>query len=195
MIFSFSQIIQWLIHYKYFALFPIMVFEGPIITVIGGFLSSLGYLNIFLVYTTVVLGDLVGDSIYYALGYWGRNQFVEKWGRYVGVTAERVKRLEHHFEKNGGKTLILGKLTHAVGTAILLAAGVAKMPYGKFIWYNFVPTLPKSLILLLIGFYFGQSYAEFSKYLSYTAFVTIATAILLTVIYIIMIKIGKKYTE
>jgi len=43
------QIVNWLLAYKYLLLFPIAVIAGPIITVIGGFLSSLGYFNAFLV--------------------------------------------------------------------------------------------------------------------------------------------------
>lgn len=71
---SFQQIISLLTAYKYFFLFPIVVVEGPIITVIAGFLSSLGYLNIIIAYLVVVAGDIVGDSAYYAIGFYGRKK-------------------------------------------------------------------------------------------------------------------------
>ena len=60
--FSLDQIIGWLLVYKYFILFPVMVIEGPIITIIAGFLSSLELLNPFLVYVVVVIADLTGSS-------------------------------------------------------------------------------------------------------------------------------------
>ena len=88
-----EQIILLLTTYKYLLLFPIVVFEGPIITVIAGFLSSLGYLNIFIAYGVVVVGDIAGDIMYYALGYYGRDRFVNRWGRFLGITSERVERL------------------------------------------------------------------------------------------------------
>jgi membrane protein DedA with SNARE-associated domain len=193
--FDLPTIITWLIHYKYLLLFPIVVVEGPIVTIIGGFLVSLGYLNFFLAYLVLLFGDLVGDSLYYSIGRWGRNRFIERWGRYVGITAERLALMEAYFEKHGGKSLFFGKLTHAVGGVILVAAGMAKVPFWKFIWYNFLATLPKALILMLIGFYFGQAYAQLNRYLDYTALVTVAVVVLLIILYLVVRKIGKKYED
>ncbi len=164
-------------------------------TIIGGFLVSLGYLNFFLAYLVLLFGDLVGDSLYYSIGRWGRNRFIERWGRYVGITAERLALMEAYFEKHGGKSLFFGKLTHAVGGVILVAAGMAKVPFWKFIWYNFLATLPKALILMLIGFYFGQAYAQLNRYLDYTALVTVAVVVLLIILYLVVRKIGKKYED
>lgn len=109
MIFSLDQIIGWLVVYRYFILFPVMVLEGPIITIIAGFLSSLELLNPFLVYAVVVIADLFGDFVYYAIGRWGRKNFINKWGKYIGLSAAKIIRLESHFEKHTRKTLIFGK--------------------------------------------------------------------------------------
>lgn len=195
MFFTFSQIIGWLIHFKYFILFPITIIEGPIITVIGGFLSSLGYLNVFIVYGVVIVGDLIGDSLYYAIGRWGRGGFIKRWGKYIGLNEKRTEHLEKHFENHSGKTLIIGKLTHAVGVVALFAAGVAKMPFWEFIWYNFIASIPKSLIFIIIGFYFGKAYSRISQYLNYVAIATITIVVFLVVGYLIVRAIGKKYEE
>jgi membrane protein DedA with SNARE-associated domain len=189
----FQQIILLLTAHKYLFLFPVVVVEGPIITVIAGFLSSLGLLNIFIAYAVVVGGDIVGDIMYYALGYYGRQRFAKRWGRFLGITSERVERLEKHFEKHSGKTLVIGKLSQGVGAVVLVAAGIARVPFRKFIWYNFVPTLPKSLILLLIGYYVGESYIKISSYLDYAAIGTVVAAIIFIVIYFMMRKVSKKY--
>jgi membrane-associated protein len=183
---SLDQIIALLIQYKYWLLFPIVVFEGPIITIIAGFLTSLGYLNFIIAYVLIVFADLVGDVIYYYFGRFGREHFINRWGRYLGITMERVKKLEKHFGSHTGKTLILGKLSHAVGGYILVAAGIAKVPLKDFIKYNFIATWPKSMILFLIGYYFGRSYYQISKYLDYTAWGTIALVIILILVYFVM---------
>ncbi len=190
-----EQIILLLTTYKYLLLFPVVVFEGPIITVIAGFLSSLGYLNIFIAYGVVVVGDIAGDIMYYALGYYGRERFVNRWGRFFGITSERVERLEKYFEKHTGKTLILVKLSQGIGAVVLVAAGIAKVPFRKFVWYNFIPTLPKSLILILIGYYSGESYVKISSYLDYAAIGTVIVAVIFIVIYFIMRKLSKKYVD
>jgi membrane-associated protein len=190
-----QQIILLLTAHKYLFLFPVVVVEGPIITVIAGFLSSLGVFNIFIAYAVVVVGDIAGDIMYYALGYYGRQRFVKRWGRFLGITFERVEQLEKHFEKHTGKTLIIGKLSHGIGGVVLVAAGLAKVPFRKFVWYNFIPTLPKSLILLLIGYYSGESYVKISSYLDYAAIGTIVTAVIFIVIYFVMRKVSKKYAD
>ena len=50
-------------YYKYWLIFPIMVLEGPIITVISGFLVSLGTLNAFVAYPLLFFGDLLGAAL------------------------------------------------------------------------------------------------------------------------------------
>lgn len=178
MVFSLGQISGWVAHYGYAALLPIMVIEGPIITVLAGFFSSLGYLNIFWVYGVVVVGDLIGDALWYGLGRFGRLSKLERWGRYVGITRQRVERLEKHFHEHSGKTLVLGKLSHGVGAAFLFAAGVARMPFRRYLWFNFLATLPKSLLLLLVGFYFGQAVAKINSYLDFIAALSISVGLL-----------------
>jgi len=169
MIISLSHLIPWLLAYRYLFLFPAAVLEGPIVAVIAGFLSSQDYFSISTVLATLVAGDLVGDTLYYALGRWGRVSFIERWGKYVGVTAEHIRSVDEHFKKHAGKTLMLGKLAHGIGGAILVAAGATAVPYRKFIWFNLLATVPKSLVLVLIGYYIGQAYARIGRYLDYTA--------------------------
>jgi len=192
---STQDIISWILAYKYVIIFPVTVFEGPIVTVIAGFLSAHGVLNIFIVYPIIVLGDLVGDLFYYSLGRWGRDSFIFSWLRFFGITDQRIERLEKHYEKHSGKTLVIGKITHGIGSIILIAAGVAKMPVGRLLWINLLGTLPKSLLFLLIGFYFGEAYKRIEAYLDYTAKVTIIVAILLVVFYFLIVKIVKSLSK
>jgi membrane protein DedA with SNARE-associated domain len=162
-----DYLVHLLITYRYFVLFPFTIIEGPAVSIIGGFLASLGYLNLFIVYVVVIVGDMVGDSMYYAAGRWGRGGFLQRWGHLIGITETRVEKLEGHFQRHSGKTLILGKLTHVGVIMILVAAGVARVPFWEFLWYDAVATIPKSLALVLIGFFFGHAYKSISHYLDY----------------------------
>jgi membrane protein DedA with SNARE-associated domain len=151
-------------------LFLLSVVEGPIVTVIGGYLSTLGYLNVFEVYPVVVVADLIGDSICYALGRFGHGLVLKRWGPKFGVTLARMKKLEQHFRHSGGKTLILGKLTHSAGFIILISAGASRMSYGAFLWFNLLGTLPKSLFLLVLGYTLGYAYKDIDVYISDASF-------------------------
>ena len=191
MFLNLDNIVLWLLYYKYAILFPITIVEGPIITVIAGFLSSQGYLNILTVYGIVVAGDIVGDIIYYSIGRWGGRRFINHWGHFLHLGLGEITKLENHFAKHSGKTLIFGKLSHAIGAPILVAAGMAKIPLNKFIWFNFWPTLPKSLGLLIIGYYFGRAYQQIDRYIGYANLIIFSLAIAAIIIYFLFKRLKK----
>jgi len=182
MFFSYAHIFAWLIQYKYLLLFPIMVAEGPIITVIAGFLCSLKYMDVSVVMFLSVLGDIVGDGLYYALGRWGRRRLIERWGHFVGLTQKRIENTERYFEKHAGKTLITAKLTHAAGLVANVSAGVARMPFWFFIWYNFLGTVPKSLFFVVIGYYFGSMYQQINGYIDRVSLIIVGVFLLVAIL-------------
>ncbi len=179
-----------LIHYGYFIYLPLAVIEGPIITVVAGFLASLGYFNALVIYGLAILGDLIGDMLYYVLGSRG-NEYLLKRKRFLWINIEQLKKLENHFDKHLGKTIILGKWTHAVGAPILIAAGMARASIKKFILFNIIGTAPKILAFLIIGYYFGQAYKRIDAYFTYAAAIIFFIIILIAIIYFLA-KIFKR---
>ncbi|MFA6306146.1 MAG: DedA family protein [Candidatus Gracilibacteria bacterium] len=169
-----DSIVLLLSTYKYLILLPIAFLEGPIISVIAGFLCSTGILNIPITYAILLLGDWGGDTLYYAIGRFGGRPLIRKWGHFLGFTEEKVLKIEKHFEKNAGKTLVVGK-TQAIGMVFLTAAGLSKMPYGKFMLINLIISLPKTILFLVIGYFAGETYDMINEYLGiYGAVTTIA---------------------
>ncbi|PIR43522.1 hypothetical protein COV24_02315 [candidate division WWE3 bacterium CG10_big_fil_rev_8_21_14_0_10_32_10] len=164
---SSAQIINWLLLYRYFVLFPLIVVEGPITMILGGFLSATGHFNVIIVYVLSVFGDLLGDLGYFFLGYFGRKKLIKKWRYLLRINESTLKKIDTHFEKHKGKTLMFGKLSHGMGMPVLISAGISRMPIKDFLWFNFLATLPKALILVLIGFYYGSAFVTINKYLKY----------------------------
>ena len=164
---STATVIAWLLAYRYIILFPLVIIEGPLVTILAGFLASLGQFNLLICYPLIVVGDVIGDVLMYAQGRWGGKPAVERWGHYFGLKPEIIGRLEEHFKNHPGKTLIVGKISHFFGGPVLIAAGMARLKFSKFLWFNVLGTLPKSLVLLLVGFYFGEAYAKFDKFFTY----------------------------
>lgn len=176
MFFSLDSIVNLLTTYKYILLFPIAVIEGPIVSVISGFLSAHGLMSIFIAYAVLVSADIIGDALYYSIGRWGGRSFVHRWGKFFGIDENKVSKMEKYFKEHGGKTLLIGK-TQALGGLLLVAAGLSKMSFSRFMWFNIIGTFPKSAILLAIGFFVGSAYKMINSYLGYYAI--IATSILL----------------
>lgn len=160
-----TDIFQILIRFGYPLIFAITIFEGPIVTVIGSLLASLGYFNVYMVYAVVVIADMTADILWYSLGYFGRKHLVERFGHYIGVTVERIIKLEKHFSSHAGKTIFLAKITHAIGLPFIIAAGMAKVRFKTFFSYSLMATFPKSLIFVLLGYYAGTSYQKINTVL------------------------------
>ena len=164
MFFSLQKIIALLITYKYAIIFPIAVIEGPAVSIIAGSLIQAGYLNAFLVYFIIVFGDIVGDTVYYGIGKFGGVYFIRRWNHLLNIDTQKLIDLEKTFTSHGPKLLLIGK-AQGLGSIVLMSAGLAKYPYGLFMWYNTVVTLFKSFLLLYVGYIFGEEYATASDYI------------------------------
>lgn len=189
---SLLKIFEVILIYKYYFLFPAVIIEGPIITVIAGFLSVQGLMNFYLAFLVIVAGDLAGDAAYYAFGRWGRKNFIEKYGRFIGISPAKIASLENNFKSNGGKIIVFGKLAHGIGTVFLVAAGASRMPFIKFMFYNLVATAPKSVILLLVGYFFGHAWVRIGGYFDYFALGALVLSIGLLMLYYFVAKAIKK---
>jgi membrane protein DedA with SNARE-associated domain len=190
-----ASVLVWLLKYRYLVLFPAVVIEGPVVTILAGFLVSLGKLNFWICLPLVVSADVLSDLFMYVQGRWGGKLIIEKWGHLFGVKPGMIVRLEEHFKNHAGRTLIIGKISHLFGGPVLLAAGMARVKVGKFFWYNVFGTIPKSLVLLLIGLYFGAAYAKFDNFFTIAGWSVVVLVVIGIIVYFIFSKISKKYLE
>ncbi|MCB1359868.1 MAG: VTT domain-containing protein [Rhodobacter sp.] len=130
---------------------PLAVLEGPVVSIVAGYLASRGVLLLRAVIPVVILADLLGDVALYALGRWGRRFLPPR---------PALARMARRLRDDGTRILVLGKLTHTAGFAVLIAAGVARFPLGRFVLVNLVATIPKSLVFLALGWTFGAAWAD-----------------------------------
>jgi membrane protein DedA with SNARE-associated domain len=190
--FEIQQIIAWLYIYKYLVIFPLIILEGPITSVICGFLSSVNILNIFIVYPVLVVADLVGDLLYYSLGRWGGSRFVRKYIKLFRLSEKTMTRIENHFDKHTKKTIIIGKISHAFGAPILIAAGIVKVRLYEIFWSNIVVTIPKYLVLLIVGYYFGVILINNAEYFS---IILLSLGILIILVVLLYNRIKRKLAK
>lgn len=139
---------------------PLAMIEGPAVSIAAGCLARLGLLDPLAVLACVVLADLLGDVLVYQLGRHGRGFFGSARALRPAVTRMQLARLIVSFRRRGMRLLILGKITHYLGFATLLAAGAARMPFWRFFAAVLLATLPKSLVLIGIGWTFGEAWRE-----------------------------------
>lgn len=157
---------------------PVALIEGPIVTVLGGSLVALGMLPAGPLFAVLVLAVLAGDAILYGLGRRGGRWIPLAWRARLGLTPARQQRLVADLHAHGTRILLLGKLTHAMGFAILVAAGAAGLPFGRFLLINLLATLPKTAALLGLGWLLGDSWQRADGWLNVLFAVLVLTSLI-----------------
>lgn len=152
-----SQLVQLIQTHGYALLAPLALVEGPIVSVIAGYLASLDLMALPLILLVVVAADLLGDAGFYLIGRKGRRWIPARWMARIGLSRQKLARLVRGFRANGTRFLILGKLTHSAGFAALTAAGISRMNFARFMLVNLLVTIPKSLAFVLLGYLFGAA--------------------------------------
>ncbi|MFH1200863.1 MAG: VTT domain-containing protein [bacterium] len=181
--------LELLLTYKYFILIPLAVIEGPIVSVIAGFLVTLGFFNPLTVYAVMVLGDIIGDGIFYYIGYSGKNLF-----RYFKINEEKVEKAKVYFEKNHQKAIAGSKIMWGIGTAGLIAAGALHVPYKRYFKTCALYSLAQSFVMITLGIFFGQAYEIIGKYFDYYAAIA-SILVLVVLLFFIFMKKFKKNAE
>ncbi len=82
--------------------------------------------------------------------------------------------MERLMRDHATKTLIALKLTPVLPTPGLMIVGATKMNLKKFTFISLLITLPKSIVFMLIGYYFGQSYDKLSGYVTHGSYAILA---------------------
>ncbi len=164
-------IFEFMKHYGYFVMLPLMIIEGPVATIIAATLAALGAFNVFIVLIFSIFGDVVGDVALYSLGYkWGMG-FVRRVGKYIGITEKLVLKMEKYFENHGGKTIFAVKSTTGLCWAAFSAAGIVKMNFRKFIAYSILGGVVWSSFLVAMGYFYGYLWKEISQYINWIGWV------------------------
>ncbi|MBS0559317.1 MAG: VTT domain-containing protein [Proteobacteria bacterium] len=138
------------------ALLPLAVIEGPVVSVAAGLLSAHGLLSWPLALSLLIAGDLVGDSVLYWIGRSGGARFglLGRWiGHRLGADRGLAPDLQRRFARQGTRLLLIGKWTHAIGAAVLVGAGMVRMPFWRFALVNLLATIPKSTLLFALGYF------------------------------------------
>jgi membrane-associated protein len=145
-----------LIAYGSALILPLAVVEGPVVTVLTGFLCAQGYFDWYWALCLLVCGDVIGDVVYYWVGRTGGTPLAGL-GRWLGVRGAALPALQRRLKQNADQMLLIGKWTHSIGGVVLIGSGVLRLPLPRFILVNLLATLPKSAVLFAVG-YFAHAY-------------------------------------
>ncbi len=137
---------------------------GETIVVLSGFLSFQGYLKLGDCISIIILGAVLGDTVGYRIGKAIGRDYFERHGRLLFLKEKHIKKADEYFEKHGGKTVFLGRFTSFLRAIAPFAAGMSKMPYGRFLIYNISGGILWAMTFTLLGYFFGQSWELVEKW-------------------------------
>lgn len=145
----------------------------------AGLLCGIGILEssiqtvIFSICVAAILGNMTG--------YWfgfkvGPSLFKKKDS--ILFKKKYVEMTDTFYQRHGGKALILGRFLPIIRTFAPILAGVIKMNFRIFMFYNIIGSLLWGISLTLIGYFLGIKFPWIKDYLGYIViFLIIITAI------------------
>ncbi len=106
------------------------------------------------------LGNTIGSALAYGVGMWGGRPFLEKYGRYILISHHDLDLADRWFYRWGSWSVFVSRLMPVVRTFISLPAGIAKMPFLKFLFYTFIGSFIWSVGLAYGGYLLGEHWEQ-----------------------------------
>jgi membrane protein DedA with SNARE-associated domain len=138
--------------FGYPAIFIGTFLEGETILIIGGFIASQGYLNIFFVITAAFLGSLFGDQLYFFLGRYKGLAILKRYKAWEG----RIARFQSLLDRYGTLIIFGFRFMYGLRTISPFAIGLCKISVKKFLFLNMISAAVWAIALGVSGYYFGR---------------------------------------
>ena len=151
---------------------------SELIMPLAGFLAGQGKLSLLGVIAAGTAGSVLGALPLYGLGRWlGQERLCRwagRWGHWVAVSPEDVRRSGEWFGRHGGKAVFLCRLVPGVRSLVSIPAGAARMPVVPFLAYTTVGTGLWAGVLAWLGRVLGQNYGRVGQYLGPVTYLVLA---------------------
>jgi membrane protein DedA with SNARE-associated domain len=148
---------------------------GETVLILAAVYAGTGRLNIVLVALLGFCGALLGDNIGFAIGHFGGRRLVQRYGRYILLTPERLDRATEFFERHGGKIIIVARFIEGLRQANGIIAGTTGMRWSRFLVFNAIGAALWVALWTSIGYFSGSHidtiYEDATRYSTYLAIV------------------------
>ena len=123
---------------------------------------------------------MAGDNIGYAIGRFGGRALVERWGKYVFLTKERLDKTERFFGRHGGKIIVVARFIEGLRQANGIIAGISGMRWLKFLACNALGAALWVGTWVSVGYFAGQHITTiYHDITMYSLYVAIAAVVLI----------------
>jgi membrane protein DedA with SNARE-associated domain len=189
-------------HYGYLGLFVALVLGNlgapvgtEIVLPVAGALTATGHLSsLWLTIVVALGGELAGGSAGYAIGRFGGVPLIERYGRYIHFTHQRLVRVHQFFERWGTFAIFICRFLPVIRGIAAIPAGVAEMNLALFYLWTFLGSLIFCSVLILLGYSLGPHLAATLPLLHRGAYVLLGVAVLAVAVGVIVIRARSRPT-
>jgi membrane-associated protein len=133
--------------------FPFL--PGDSVLFLAGAVIAHAGLDVHVLVIVLTLAAIAGDSVNYAVGrYIGPRVFERPDSRWL--RRDHLLRTQRFYDRYGGATIIIARFVPIIRTFAPFLAGVASMPYARFLAYNVVGGVVWIAALTYAGYFFGN---------------------------------------
>jgi membrane protein DedA with SNARE-associated domain len=150
---------------------------GETVLLAAGFFCKQGSLRLAIVIPCAIVAAILGDNFGYLIGRKGGRSFIEKRGKYIGLTKKRLKKVDGYFHEHAARTIFLARFVSGLRVVAAIGAGVSRVPWPKFALVNAAGAIVWGTAIALLGFVFGQSWPLLEHWVGGTGLVLIAIAV------------------
>jgi len=120
----------------------------------AGSFAALGSLNVWVIFITLTLAAILGDTLNYWIGHFiGPRAFS---GNVRFLKIEYLDRTHEFYERHGGKTIILARFIPIIRTFAPFVAGIGAMDYPRFFFFNVTGAVLWVALFTFGGYFFGN---------------------------------------
>ncbi len=130
------------------------------------------------------LGATVGALIAYAIGWWGGRPILERWGRYIGVTAQDLDKADAFFAKHGEAASFFGRMIPVIRSLVSFGAGIGHMNLVRFTVFSFLGSLPWTAFLVFVGVQLGANWEDVGAWLKRFEYAIVAVLVVIVLAWI-----------
>lgn len=153
-----------LVDYGYWALALTLLLEnagiplpGETILLLASFLAySEQQLQLGWIILIATVAATLGDNLGFALGYYGGRPLLQKYQSFFRVQQKTITRGEDLFARYGSVTVFFARFVFGMRIIAGPMAGALKMPWKKFLIFNFLGAVVWVSVISVVGYLFGR---------------------------------------
>ena len=158
-------------------------FAGQQVTLFGEPIES-GFKSYLAIALAGTLGYLVGALGGWAIGLYGGRPYLERHGRWLHLSHERLARAERWFDRWEDWAVFVGRITPVVRSFVSIPAGVFRTPLGRYTALTLAGSAIWAFGLAGIGWALGSNWETFHHAFRFADYLFVAGVLALAAYFV-----------